>query len=309
MSITTIASFDAAKNNNAQNQVQNIDFSLITPNSKNRVLARNLYKFLELAPAVISRWLTSKITNNKFALENEDFWGVNILVEGNKIQDFEITPNFAKKLAMMSKSKMGEEVRNFYIQRDNKLSKIEEQNQIAVAPLPECNSDFMQLVTDRMKAFELKNAQLETVVGEKNAIIDDLLPKGKYFDISVNQNPENLSIQEITTIFLNQEKGITISTFEVWKILAKNEWIFHRKRNLKSETKKPYPNQKAKDNNWLTTTVERKSVIINGETGETKNFTNTQILITPSGRLELLKLVLENQNKFDLGQNGEISLL
>lgn len=95
-----------------------VDFDLIAPNEKNRVLARNLYKFLELAPAVVGRWLNSKIVNNKFAIENEDFWGFNILVEGNEIQDFELTPNFAKKLAMMSKSKNGEKVRDYFLEME-----------------------------------------------------------------------------------------------------------------------------------------------------------------------------------------------
>lgn len=101
-----------------QESFSQVDFKLIEPNAKNRVFARNLYKFLELNNSHIARWLNSKIVNNKFAIENEDFWGFAILGEGNEIQDFELTPNFAKKLAMMSKSKNGEKVRDYFLEME-----------------------------------------------------------------------------------------------------------------------------------------------------------------------------------------------
>lgn len=69
----------------------NTDFSLIALLPNGRVDARKLYKFLELAPAVISRWLTSKIINNEYALQNEDYWGFNIIVEGNLPKTYLIT--------------------------------------------------------------------------------------------------------------------------------------------------------------------------------------------------------------------------
>ena len=88
---------------------------LITIKENGKVSARNLYKFLELSPAVISRWLDSKIINNEYAFEDEDWWGFNIVVEGNKIKDYDLTPNFAKKLCMMSKSQKGEKARDYFL--------------------------------------------------------------------------------------------------------------------------------------------------------------------------------------------------
>ncbi|MGL5963343.1 MAG: antA/AntB antirepressor family protein, partial [Fusobacteriaceae bacterium] len=65
------------------NQDITIDFSLIELLPNGRVSARKLYKFLELRHADVSRWLDSKIVNNDFAIENEDYWGFRIVAEGN----------------------------------------------------------------------------------------------------------------------------------------------------------------------------------------------------------------------------------
>lgn len=77
--------------------------------------ARKLYSFLELAQGQFSRWAKTNIIDNSFAVENEDYWGFDIDVEGNKTVDYKITANFAKKLSMLSKSERGEQARNYFI--------------------------------------------------------------------------------------------------------------------------------------------------------------------------------------------------
>jgi hypothetical protein len=129
---------------------------------------------------------------------------------------------------------------------------------------------------------------------------EELKPKANYFDIVVNQNPENLSVVETTSRFLNKEKGIKISDVKVWGIMKEAGWLRYQKRSINSKTKHPFPSQIAKNDFWLTTTETSTPVVINKETGEEKVFTNTQILITPIGRLELLKLVqkfINNQSQ------------
>jgi len=103
------------------NSPKNLNFSLIELLPNGRVSARKLYEFLELRKADISRWLKSKIVENQFATENEDYFGFRTVAEGNEIEDFEITPNFAKKLCMMSKSKRGEEARNYFLKCEESL--------------------------------------------------------------------------------------------------------------------------------------------------------------------------------------------
>jgi anti-repressor protein len=58
--------------------------------------ARKLYSFLGLAQGQFSRWAKTNIIDNSFAVENEDYWGFDIYVEGNKTVDYKITAHFAK---------------------------------------------------------------------------------------------------------------------------------------------------------------------------------------------------------------------
>jgi phage anti-repressor protein len=88
---------------------------LITIKQNGKVSARNLYKFLGLRHSDIARWLDSKIVNNEFTIENEDWWGFSIIAEGNNLKDYDLTPNFAKKLCMMSKSPKGEQAREYFL--------------------------------------------------------------------------------------------------------------------------------------------------------------------------------------------------
>lgn len=77
--------------------------------------ARKLYSFLGLAQGQFSRWAKTNIIDNSFAVENEDYWGFDIYVEGNKTVVYKITDHFAKKLSMLSKSERGEQARNYFI--------------------------------------------------------------------------------------------------------------------------------------------------------------------------------------------------
>ena len=69
--------------------------------------ARKLYEFLGLAQGQFSRWCKRNITENDFAVENEDYLRLDMNVEtptGGVIQreDYKLTASFAKKLSMQS---------------------------------------------------------------------------------------------------------------------------------------------------------------------------------------------------------------
>lgn len=87
-------------------------------NGEQVVSARELHKFLELDKTQISRWLKSNIIENDFAVENEDWVGVDISVEGNLLKDYAIKVEFAKKIAMITKSKKGNEIRDYFIEME-----------------------------------------------------------------------------------------------------------------------------------------------------------------------------------------------
>lgn len=77
--------------------------------------ARKLYEFLEMDKSHYSRWVKSNITDNPFAIENEDyFYSAPMRSEhkrGNFAQDFKLTTNFTKKLSMQGKTERAEQAR------------------------------------------------------------------------------------------------------------------------------------------------------------------------------------------------------
>ena len=87
---------------------------------KPSVLARELYRFLELRQGDFARWAEGNIVGNPFASENEDWMRLRVDAEtptGGKIsrEDFALALPFAKKLAMVSKSARAEQIRDYFL--------------------------------------------------------------------------------------------------------------------------------------------------------------------------------------------------
>ena len=77
--------------------------------------ARALYDFLELAQGQFSRWAKTNIEQNEFYEENKDWWGFDIVSNGNNCRDYRLTTDFAKHLSMESHSARGKEARQYFI--------------------------------------------------------------------------------------------------------------------------------------------------------------------------------------------------
>ena len=82
--------------------------------SEGMTTARKLYDFLGLAQGQFSRWAKTNIIENEFATENEDYWGFDIDVEGNKSVDYKLTAHFAKKLSVKGNSEKAEQAREYF---------------------------------------------------------------------------------------------------------------------------------------------------------------------------------------------------
>lgn len=83
--------------------------------------ARKLYSFLGLAQGQFSRWAKANITDNPFAVENEDYLGFDIDVEGNKTTDYKLTAHFAKKLSVKGNSEKAEEAREYFTRLEERV--------------------------------------------------------------------------------------------------------------------------------------------------------------------------------------------
>lgn len=93
-------------------------------NGQQVVSARELYAYLGYENSQFARWAKSKILENGFSIENEDWIGFDIVVEGNKIKDYALSLDFAKRLSMMAKTEKGEEVRNYFIECEKKATQV-----------------------------------------------------------------------------------------------------------------------------------------------------------------------------------------
>lgn len=89
------------------------------------VNARELYIGLGLDKSQWSRWSKKNIINNDFFSENNEWVRVRLNVEGNEVQDFAITLDFAKHLAMMARSGKSHEFRNYFIECEKQLMQVQ----------------------------------------------------------------------------------------------------------------------------------------------------------------------------------------
>lgn len=134
--------------------------------------ARKVYKFLELADGQFTRWAKTNITENGFAIENEDYIRVDIDVETPtggivKREDYKLTAGFAKKLCMTSHTERGEEARNYFIEVEKKLQELAIQNRPKTMNAKES-------ILANMQATILLNNEIDNVKEGMNSIKTEL---------------------------------------------------------------------------------------------------------------------------------------
>ena len=117
---------------------------------KQLVSARELYLGLGLNKSNWSRWYPTNILKNDFFNKNTDWIGVRRYDEGNEIQDFAISLDFAKHIAMMARTEKSHEYRNYFIKCEKVLK---EQTK------PTCIEDILIKSLQAMK--EVKQTALE----------------------------------------------------------------------------------------------------------------------------------------------------
>jgi anti-repressor protein len=139
-------------NNGTSHVKDDIDYSLITPLTNGRVNARNLYKFLGLNQSAITRWFNTNIVNDDLVTEGEDYWGFNIVLNGNSTMDFELTVDFAKELCMLARNEKGKKARKYFIEME-RIAK--ERNK------PLTIEDILQLNIDTIKTLKQENLKLQ----------------------------------------------------------------------------------------------------------------------------------------------------
>lgn len=92
--------------------------AIIEKDGKKAVSARELYDALGYDRSQWKRWYKKNITDNPFAVINQDWVGFDIMSSGNPTMDFALSLDFAKRLSMLARTEAGEKIRNYFIEAE-----------------------------------------------------------------------------------------------------------------------------------------------------------------------------------------------
>lgn len=237
--------------------------------------ARNLYKFLELDLSHYNRWFSKNISNNEFAIENEDYIVFAIKGEnpngGRPTKDAKLTADFAKKLSMTAKNEKGEQARNYFVAIEKKAK------DTAIMLNNSCEETLLELkemmIHQSKQITELTSAVMSLCDAVKELITDK----------KEQQTSSTLSDGSAVTVFeaidLLNSNGYIINEDELYTVMIENRMI----RSTQSKWRLPL--KRALANGLLTTRKNTYDV-----DGLLKTYEET--MITPVG-LEYLKTVLK----------------
>lgn len=130
--------------------------NVVEHDGKQVVYARELYLGLELDRSQWSRWHKKNITKNDFFKENIDWVGVRRNVEGNEVQDYLITLEFGKHIAMMARTEKSHEYRNYFIELEKKVNEIYHISETALtnSVVKELKEDLFHEIDERFEMYE-----------------------------------------------------------------------------------------------------------------------------------------------------------
>jgi anti-repressor protein len=152
-------------------------------NGKKAVSARELYLVLTENKDNVTRWMTSNITANTFAIEGIDYQRIMHVAEnGRAIEDYALSIDFCKELCMLSQCEKGKHARLYFI----------EMEKVALKPMELSKKDLALMVIESENARELAESK-----------ILELTPKAEYHDKVLR------SETAITTTVIAKELGMS----------------------------------------------------------------------------------------------------
>ena len=191
-------------------------------NDEQVVSARELHKGLGLKKQFSDWWKQ----NSKLLIEHEDFEGVLVSVPYNpkypdktqQLQDYALTIDTAKHLAMQSQTEKGREYRTYFIQVEKAWNSPDMVMKRA-----------LQIADKRVIKLQNENNQLQLETSVQKQQIAELQPKASYYDL-VLQNKSLLSVSKIakdfgkSAVWLNRflhDLGVQYKQGDIWLLYAK----------------------------------------------------------------------------------------
>lgn len=209
------------------------DLIKITTNGKKQLVsAKELYDGLGLNRSEWSRWYKRNIEENDFFLENTDWTRFVITPNrgGKPINDFAISIEFAKHIAMMAKTEKSHEYRNYFIECEKKLKEADVKANLLLSIY---NGGQSAVIAAK------KLTELEVEEATK-----PLLPKAEYHDKVLNPTDEENGFTKLLTTTevakdlgmnakqLNNilhEKGIIYKRGKTWVLYSKYNHLISEK--------------------------------------------------------------------------------
>lgn len=209
------------------------DLIKITTNGKKQLVsAKELYDGLGLNRSEWSRWYKRNIEENDFFLENTDWTRFVITPNrgGKPINDFAISIEFAKHIAMMAKTEKSHEYRNYFIECEKKLKEADVKANLLLSIY---NGGQSAVIAAK------KLTELEVEEATK-----PLLPKSEYHDKVLNPTDEENGFTKLLTTTevakdlgmnakqLNNilhEKGIIYKRGKTWVLYSKYNHLISEK--------------------------------------------------------------------------------
>lgn len=174
------------------------------------VSARDLHEALEINKR-FSAWFES---NSKGFMENEDFRGVYLKVQGNQyggeqyLQDYKMSVDMAKHICLMSKTEKGKQIRQYFLDLERAWN------------TPE------QIFA---RALKMADRTIDKLKTEKAALIEDnerMKPKEIFAD-AVTASKDSILIGDLAKIL--KQKGIEIGQNRLFQKLRNNGYLIQRR--------------------------------------------------------------------------------
>ena len=175
-------------------------------------------------------------------MEKEDYVGFVIMTNGNETLDFALTLDLAKKISMTVKNEKGEAVRNYFLDCEKKLKKVQVPQTYAQALL-EAGRLALEL--------EEKNAQIK-VMKPKEEFYDTVTTSDDVIDIGTAAKVLNMGLGRNKLFDFLRSQKVLMDNNQPKQYYIDNNWF--------KVSELPYPDHNGKTRIAIKTEVYQKGL-------------------------------------------------
>ena len=212
----------------------------ITANEKigQSVSSKELYSILGLSPAHYNKWLKKNIEKNEFAIQDKDFSltlrannSADAGSRGRFAKEYNLSIEFAERLAMMCRSEKGEEVRRYFQGCRNKL------REVATALVDPTKLSREELFRYALLEANRVSEEKDAIIQEKSVQIKQMQPLAEHAKHILT------STDTIPVTVIAKERGVSAQSLNnflhemgvQWKVSG--QWVLKSQYQHKGYTK------------------------------------------------------------------------